>query len=147
VREIVVLELEYRHVDVFSRRALRGNGLVVVLNAASLPAAAISRRLTSGAYRPQARPPDSQPTNYARTLLTLALTAAGMGEADEAAVAGTAALECGHLVWPTLVLAGKLAESRTAPGSAHAAGFRARYRDAGTHLALPAVPAAGSRQR
>ena len=39
VREIVMLDLEYRHVDVFSRRALRGNGLVVVLNAASLPAA------------------------------------------------------------------------------------------------------------
>jgi trans-2,3-dihydro-3-hydroxyanthranilate isomerase len=38
VREIVVLDLEYRHVDVFTRRALRGNGLVVVLNAASLPA-------------------------------------------------------------------------------------------------------------
>ena len=39
VKEIVMLDLEYRHVDVFSRRALRGNGLVVVLNAASLPAA------------------------------------------------------------------------------------------------------------
>ena len=34
-----MLDLEYRHVDVFSRRALRGNGLVVVLNAAGLPAA------------------------------------------------------------------------------------------------------------
>jgi PhzF family phenazine biosynthesis protein len=39
VREIVMLDLEYRHVDVFSRRALRGNGLMVVLNAASMPAA------------------------------------------------------------------------------------------------------------
>ena len=39
VREIVMLDLEYRHVDVFSRRALRGNGLIVVLNAASMPAA------------------------------------------------------------------------------------------------------------
>ena len=37
VREIIMLDLEYRHVDVFSRRALRGNGLVVVLNAARLP--------------------------------------------------------------------------------------------------------------
>lgn len=34
-----MLDLEYRHVDVFSRRALRGNGLVVVLNAESLPPA------------------------------------------------------------------------------------------------------------
>ncbi len=35
----MLLDLEYRHVDVFSRRALRGNGLVVVLDAAGLPAA------------------------------------------------------------------------------------------------------------
>jgi trans-2,3-dihydro-3-hydroxyanthranilate isomerase len=33
-----MLDLEYRHVDVFSRQALRGNGLVVVLNAESLSA-------------------------------------------------------------------------------------------------------------
>jgi hypothetical protein len=34
-----VLDLRYRHGDVFSRRALRGNGLVVVLDAEHLPAA------------------------------------------------------------------------------------------------------------
>ncbi len=34
-----MLDLEYRHVDVFSRRALAGNGLVVVLDAADLPGA------------------------------------------------------------------------------------------------------------
>lgn len=34
-----VLDLRYRHVDVFSRRALQGNGLVVVLDAEHLPAA------------------------------------------------------------------------------------------------------------
>jgi trans-2,3-dihydro-3-hydroxyanthranilate isomerase len=39
VREIVLLDLEYRHVDVFTRRALRGNGLIVVLDAAGLSAA------------------------------------------------------------------------------------------------------------
>ena len=33
-----VLDLGYRHVDVFSRRALQGNGLVVVLDAEHLPA-------------------------------------------------------------------------------------------------------------
>ena len=33
-----MLDLEYRHVDVFSRQALRGNGLVVVLGASGLPA-------------------------------------------------------------------------------------------------------------
>ena len=32
-----MLDLEYRHVDVFSRQALRGNGLVVVLHADGLP--------------------------------------------------------------------------------------------------------------
>ena len=49
-----------------------------------------------------------QPTDYARTLLILALAAAGLGELDEAVAAGTAALECGRVVWPTIVLAGKL---------------------------------------
>src|SRR5580704_8257252 len=39
MRELDLLDLEYRHVDVFSRRALRGNGLVVVLGASGLPAA------------------------------------------------------------------------------------------------------------
>jgi PhzF family phenazine biosynthesis protein len=34
-----VLDLRYRHVDVFSRRALQGNGLVVRLDAGHLPAA------------------------------------------------------------------------------------------------------------
>ena len=39
-----MLDLEYWHVDVFSRRALRGNGLVVV-HADSLPAA-VTQELT-----------------------------------------------------------------------------------------------------
>jgi len=39
VRELDLIDLEYQHVDVFSRRALRGDGLVVVLGAADLPAA------------------------------------------------------------------------------------------------------------
>ena len=33
-----MLDLAYRHVDVFSRRALQGNGLVVILDAGHLPA-------------------------------------------------------------------------------------------------------------
>ena len=40
-----VLDLGYRHVDVFSRRALRGNGLVVVLDAQSL-STAVMQELT-----------------------------------------------------------------------------------------------------
>ena len=40
-----VLSLEYRHVDVFSRHAFRGNGLVVVLDAAGL-STAVQQQLT-----------------------------------------------------------------------------------------------------
>jgi trans-2,3-dihydro-3-hydroxyanthranilate isomerase len=40
-----VLDLGYRHVDVFSRRALRGNGLVVVLDAERL-SPAVMQELT-----------------------------------------------------------------------------------------------------
>ncbi len=36
-------DLGYRHVDVFSRRAFHGNGLVVVLDAESLPAAVMQK--------------------------------------------------------------------------------------------------------
>jgi hypothetical protein len=73
-------------------------------------------------------------------LLILALAAAGLGETDEAAAAGAAALECGRVVWPTMVLAGKLDQSlkRTSPGASRAADFHALYIDAGQRLALPA---------
>jgi hypothetical protein len=54
----------------------------------------------------------------------------------------SASRESGRVVWPTMVLAGKLDQSLAAksPGSAHAADFRARYIDAGTPLALPTAP-------
>jgi hypothetical protein len=104
-------------------------------------AAELTRQIITTAYSPHTRAPADQPTNYARTLLILALAAAGLGEIDEAAAAGTAALESGRVVWPTMVLAGKLDQSLAAksPGSAHAADFRARYIDAGTRSALPAA--------
>ena len=100
----------------------------------------MTRRIIETAYRPQARAPWDQPTNYARTLLILALSAAGLGDLDEAMAAGAAALECGRLVWPTMVLAGKLdqALARQFPGAAHAADFHARYLNAVTRLALTA---------
>jgi transcriptional regulator with XRE-family HTH domain len=114
--------------------------LVVGRNA---EAAEMTRRIIATAYSPRA--PGDQPTNYARTLLILALAAAGLGEADEAAAAGMAALDSGRIVWPTMVLAGKLdqALARTSPGSADAASFHARYLDAGSRLALPASAARG----
>lgn len=104
-------------------------------------AAVITRRVIETAYSPRSRAPEEQPTAYARTLLILALAAAGLGDADEAAAVGAAALEAGPVVWPTMVLAGKLNDSltTTSGGSAHAEGFRARYADAATRLALPAA--------
>ena len=104
-------------------------------------AAEMTRRIIVTAYSPGIRAPADQPTNYARTLLILALAAARLGEIDEAAAAGAAALESGRVVWPTMVLAGKLDQSlaATSPGSAYAADFRARYIEAGTQLALPAA--------
>jgi hypothetical protein len=104
-------------------------------------AAGITRRIIEKAHRPPARPGADRPTNYARTLLILALAAAGLGDADEAAAHGAAALDAGRVVWPTMVLAGKLASAleAAAPGSAHAAGFRDRYLDAHGRLALPAA--------
>ena len=48
-------------------------------------AAEMTRRIIVTAYSPHARAPGGQPTNYARTLLILALAAAGLDEIDEAA--------------------------------------------------------------
>ncbi len=74
-------------------------------------AAETTRRLIETAYSPQSRTPGDQPTNYSRTLLILALAEAGLGRIDEASAAGSAALECGRLVWPTMVLAARLDRS------------------------------------
>jgi transcriptional regulator with XRE-family HTH domain len=103
-------------------------------------AARMTQRIIDTAYRPQARAAWDQPTNYARTLLILALAAAGLGDLDQAVTAGTAALGCGRVVWPTIVLAGKLDQAlvRQFPLAAFTADFHARYLDAGTRLALPA---------
>ncbi len=103
-------------------------------------AAKITRRIIDTAYRPRSRAPGDQPTNYARTLLILALASAGLGELDEAVAAGTAALDCGGVVWPIMVLAGKLDQALAGqfPAAAYAADFHVRYLEAGTRLALPA---------
>jgi hypothetical protein len=103
-------------------------------------AAQVTRRIIDAAYRPGSRADADQPTAYSRTLLILALALAGAGEADEAAAVGASALAAGPVVWPTMVLAGKLNDTlaRTCAGSVHAEGFRARYADAAGRLALPA---------
>lgn len=72
--------------------------------------------------------------------LILALAAAGLGELDQAAATGAAALECGRVVWPTLVLAGKLDQSLAwrFPRATHATDFHERYIDASARLTLSA---------
>lgn len=108
-------------------------------------AAAMTRAILASTY--PARPAGDQPTNYARTLMILALAAAGLGDIDEAAATGAEALGAGRVVWPTMVLAGRLARQLDAvsPGSPHATSFRERYADAGSRLALPAAPAGPDR--
>jgi len=104
-------------------------------------AAETTRRLIETGYSPQSRTPGEQPTNYARTLLILALAEAGLGRIDEASAAGSAALECGRLVWPTMVLAARLDRSlaRNYPQAADTADYHARYIDAADRLA-PLAP-------
>jgi hypothetical protein len=112
-------------------------------------AAQMTCRIIDTAYRPQARAPWDQPTTYARTLLILALAAAGLGDLDQAVTAGTGALDCGRVVWPTMVLAGKLdqALARQYPRAASTADFHARYLDTGTRLALPAPRSQPGKER
>jgi hypothetical protein len=109
----------------------------------------MTQRIIDVAYRRQARTPWDQPTNYARTLLILALSAAGLGGLDQAVAAGTAVLDCGRVVWPTMVLAGQLDEvlARRFPRTGSAADFHACYLDAGTRLALPAARPQQGRDR
>jgi hypothetical protein len=108
-------------------------------------AASMTRAILTSAY--PSRPAGDQPTNYARTLLILGLATAGLGDIDEAAATGTEALSASQVVWPTMVLAGRLARQLDAasPGSPHANGFREHYADAGSRLALPAGPAGQQR--
>jgi hypothetical protein len=104
-------------------------------------AAVMTRAILASAY--PLRPAGDQPTNYARTLMILALATAGLGDIDEAAATGAQALSAGRVVWPTLVLAGRLARQLDAacPGSPHATSFRDHHADAGSRLALPAASA------
>jgi hypothetical protein len=73
----------------------------------------MTHRIVDVAYRPQARAPWDEPTNYARTLLILALAVAGLGDLDQAVTAGTAAIDCGRIVWPTMALTASSTRPRT----------------------------------
>jgi hypothetical protein len=96
-----------------------------------------THRVIETVYSPQARNPDDQPTNYARALLILGLAQAGLGRIDDASTVGRAALDSGRLVWPTMVLAGKLDHLLAKSSSKAAAAYHARYLDAAERLALP----------
>jgi hypothetical protein len=104
-------------------------------------AAQMTRQLIDTAYRSQSRAPGDQPPTYARTLLILALAVAGLGDLDGAAAAGAAALECGPVVWSTMMLADKLDQSLTwqFPGAARTTDFHDRCVEAGTRHALSAA--------
>lgn len=94
----------------------------------------MTRHLLASAYGSRG----AQPTNYARTLLILALAAAGQGNADEADALGAAALDASPVVWPTMMLARRLNSSLSAhPRAVSQAGFRDRYRAVTARAALP----------
>ncbi|WP_129787224.1 hypothetical protein [Promicromonospora panici] len=98
-------------------------------------ALAITEDLIIAAYLPgRAR----ETSSYARTLLVLALAQAGLGKLDEAAATGATALGVPGIVWPTVVLAGKLDHALAGAGSSEAAEvseFAGLYRDAARDLA------------
>ena len=100
-----------------------------------------THRVIETVYRPRTKRAEDQPTNYARSLLILALAEAGAGRAAEASAAGIAALQCGRPVWPTMVLAGKLngVLADKFPGAQPVADFRARYVDLTASLIKPSL--------
>jgi hypothetical protein len=74
-------------------------------------AALVTKGVIDAAYPADAHSHSRKSSSYARTLLILGLAKTGLGEVDEAAAAGRAALATGNSVWPTFVLAGKLDKS------------------------------------
>ena len=109
-----------------------------------------TQRVIETVYRPQTRRTSDQPTNYARSLLILALAEAGAGRPTEASSAGISGLRCGRPVWPTMVLAGKLDNELADkyPDAEPANEFRAQYLELAASqtqpsLTTPDTPAGG----
>ena len=71
-------------------------------------AATVTRDVIQTAYPVSLRNRTEKSSNYARTLLILGLAEAGLGHVSDAVAAGRAALDEADVVWPTVVLAGKL---------------------------------------
>lgn len=95
-------------------------------------ASAVTREVLHNAYPGEKSNSQAKSSNYARTLLILSLSEAGLGNIDEATSVGRAALDTDNLVWPTLVLAGKLnrALRSSHKESAAVAEYHDVYRDA-----------------
>ncbi|TCO46444.1 helix-turn-helix transcriptional regulator [Actinocrispum wychmicini] len=94
-------------------------------------AASATRSVINAAYPTSTHNRNRQSSSYARTLLILGLAEAGLGHIDEAAVAGRTALDSSGLVWPTLVLAGKLDQAliRGHKDAAEVVGYHDLYLD------------------
>lgn len=94
-------------------------------------AASATRSVIQAAYPAGTHNRSRQSSNYARTLLILGLAEAGLGHVDEATAAGRAALDSSGLVWPTLVLAGKLDQAliRHHKNASEVADYHALYLD------------------
>jgi transcriptional regulator with XRE-family HTH domain len=105
-------------------------------------AVSATNRVIDAVYRPEPRERGEQSSNYARTLLILGLAHAGLRHVDEAAAAGEAALESARLVWPTMVLAGKLDQilTRDFAGTTEATDYHSHYIDAAHRATLTAPP-------
>lgn len=95
-------------------------------------ASAVTKEVLRNAYPDDKSNSQSKSSNYARTLLILSLSEAGLGSIDEATSVGRAALDTDNLVWPTLVLAGKLNRvlRSSHKESAAVAEYHDMYRDA-----------------
>lgn len=105
-------------------------------------AASATERVIETVYGTEASNRTGMPSSYARSLLILALAHAGLWRVDSAAAAGCAALESAPLVWPTMVLAGKLDRTLTRgfAGTAEVADYHARYVDATSRTARRRPP-------
>lgn len=89
-------------------------------------------RVINACYRPETRQCGEHPSAYARSLLILGLSQAGLGRLDESLAAGHAALAGGRPAWPTMVLAGKLDQTLTRrfADARQTAEYHARYLEA-----------------
>jgi transcriptional regulator with XRE-family HTH domain len=86
-------------------------------------------RVIEGVYQPEARQRGEHPSGYARSLLIMGMAQAGLGNLDEAASSGHAALRGRRPAWPTMVLAGELDQvlDERFGGTRQAADYHARY--------------------